>query len=263
MTDQSLFSNVQSQETPASPSSQANPLADLLSQIKNEKGEAKYKSIEDALIALKHSQEFIPQLQGQLSQKDQELEAARKIAERVAEAERTLEQLMKPSTPAAATTEPVLSADTISNIVTQKLNEIETSKSQKENLTQVISAMTNKFGADSEKIFYGKGAELGLSAQELNALAAKTPKAVLSLFGLTETPTQPRAAGTPQGINTDGFQPQATTFVGKNPKGILVGATTQDVRAESTAARKMVDELHAQGKTVHDLTDPKVFFKMF
>jgi hypothetical protein len=263
MTDQSLFNQDNTQNTPANPATpaQPNPLADLLSQIKNANGEAKYKTVEDALIALKHSQEFIPQLQTQLSQKDQELAEARKIAERVAEAERTLEQLIKPSAPAqpAATVAP----DDIADIVTRKLTEIETAKSQKENLTTVITAITSKFGPESEQVFYSKGKELGLSVQELNALAAKTPKAVLSLFGLTEAPAQPRASSTPSGINTSGFQPQQTTFIGKNKAGILVGATTQDVRAESDAARKMVDELHAQGKSVHDLTDPKVYFKLF
>jgi hypothetical protein len=43
-----------------------NDFADLLNQIKNERGEPKYKTIEDALKGLQHAHQYIPNIKTEL-----------------------------------------------------------------------------------------------------------------------------------------------------------------------------------------------------
>lgn len=276
MSDQnSIFDNQNSQETPANSnnggtsnsanSQNADAIANLLGSIKNERGEPKYKTLEDALNALRHSQEYIPQLTAKLTEREQELERAKQEAERIAELERTLEALTSGNNnssqaPAAA----AISEEKIAEIVTNTLTKTQREALQKSNIETVRNAVQAQYGEKAAEVFYGKAKELGMSVEEFNALAAKTPKAVLDLIGVkpvqTPNPAQPVQ---PSSINTGGMAPPQQSFVGRNKTPALVGATSQDLMSEAQAARKMVDELHAQGKSVHDLTDPKVYMAMF
>lgn len=252
----------QAQPTDGSVNSQAqDALATLLMSIKNENGEPKYRTLQDALVALKHSQDYIPQLKQTLSQREQELAEARREAARIAEVERSIAELTQsknaPATPGSDLTE-----EKIAELVANTLSRRETETERKKNLDTVIQTVHAKFGPDSEKVFYGRAKELGFSVQEFNELAAKSPATVLSLLNVSaSTPTG--LPPTQSSVNTAGLQPRVDSFISHNPKSILLGATTQEVLEESRAAGKMVDELHAQGKTVHDLTDPKVYFKTF
>lgn len=269
----SIFENNQNQATQPNQNNggasnppngnQSNPLADLLGSIKNDRGETKYKTVEDALNALKHSQDYIPQLSDKLRQQEQELAEAKAAAAKITELENTLKALtqnannQQSSPPAPAG----LSAEEIANLVNQTLTQKQQADLAKANIGTVVSAVTKAFGDKSEEVFYGKAKELGMSVEDINALASRTPTAALKLLGLDSAkPSAPYSGG---GINTSGFQPTQETFVGKNAKPTLIGATSSDLRQESVNSRKMVDELHSQGLTVHDLTDPKLYFKHF
>lgn len=250
----------------AAPNAQgSNDLADLLGSIKNERGEQKYKSVEDALVGLRHSQEFIPQLTAKLSTQEQELKAAREEAARVAELQRTIEALTsgntgQPNTPAT----PTISKEDIAKLVNQTLTEQQQAVVAKSNVATVVSALQAKFGADAEKAYNTKAAEIGMTVAELNTLAARNPKAVFTLLGVSqEAPKQPSSSSPAPSFNTDGFQPSKDSFIGRNSKPSLIGATTNDLNEESQRARQMVEELHSQGKTISDLTNPKVYFKTF
>lgn len=247
--------------TPTPPS--GDNYADQLMSIKNERGEPKYKTVQDALNALKHSQDYIPQLSDKLRQQEQELAEAKAAAVKIAELENTLKALTqnnnKPDSPPAP---PGLSAEQVADLVSQTLTRQQQETVSQQNLDTVIATVTKAFGDKSEEVFYGKAKELGMSVAEINTLAAKTPTAALKLLGLDTTTSAPPPASN-NAINTSAFQPKQDTFVTKNAKPTLIGATSADLREESVNSRKMVDELHAQGMSVHDLTDPKVYFKHF
>ena len=70
MSDSSLFNAPvePTQETTDPSSASIDAFAHQLFAIKNERGEPKYTSLSTALDALKHSQEYIPQLQTQNDQ---------------------------------------------------------------------------------------------------------------------------------------------------------------------------------------------------
>ena len=242
-----------------------NQLATLLAQIKNDRGEPKYKSVEDALNALKHSQEYIPELNSKLKQQEQELAQAKAAAAKIEELEQTLIKLTQNNTPSAAVTPTPagLSKEEIAELVSNTLTAKQQESIAKDNLSKVVSTLTKSFGDKAEEVFYGKAKELGMSVTEINSLAAKSPIAAFKLLGLDDSRTTPSGSGASGAVNTGGFQPKQDSFIGKNAKPTLIGATSSDLREETVNARRMVDELHNQGLSVHDLTDPKVYFKHF
>lgn len=274
MSDQtSIFEAPNSATQPIPPSDTGNvtppvtsdPLADLLKDIKNEKGEPKYRDPLEALNGLKHAQEFIPQLKSQLTDKESEISRLREEVNRLKEVEASVAQLTQqqstsPPTAATGVTEEQI-ADLVARTMTKKDNE----NLQKQNLATVVSTLQSVLGADAEKTFYAKAAEFGMSQEEINVLAATKPKAVLTMFGINGT-TAPKAQSTPNntgGLNTAAFQPQQETFVGRNPRPALIGATQDDLKEASNRAKSMVEELQRNGLSINDLTNPKIYNKYF
>jgi exonuclease VII small subunit len=242
-------------------SQNADPVANLLGSIKNERGEQKYKSLEDALTALQHSQTYIPQLTTQLKEREQELETARRESDKIAELERTLQTLTQTNTQSTTTQSNGLSEEAVAEIVSRTLSRTQQETLQKQNIGSVVAALQTTFGAEAEAVYNKKAQELGMTVPEFNALAAKTPKAVLEMIGVR---TSAQNTFTPSSsVNSGAFAPNQQSFIGRNQNPTLIGATSQDLLNESRAARKMVDELHAQGKSVHDLSDPKVYNAFF
>lgn len=271
---QSIFGNQNNQQvTPdgqnqgqgsnPSGSQNADPIADLLGSIKNEKGEAKYKSVADALVALQHSQSYIPQLTAKLTEREQELLSARKEADKIAELERTVLALTSGSqSQQVDAPAPALSEEAIAAIVSKTLTSNQEAASRQQNVTEVVTALQSAFGTRAEEVFNNKAKELGMSVQDLNALAARTPRAVMNLIGIKAS-IAPSGSGYQSSINTGGLAPNQQSFISKNTVPTLIGATSQDLMREAKAARDMVTELHAQGRSVHDLTDPKVYMATF
>ncbi len=269
MSDQTIFGNESNSQTPATPPGNSNPqpnqsdaLTTLLMEIKNETGQPKYRSVEEALKALKHSQEFIPSLKQQLDQRTQELDALRPQLEKISTLEETLQRLTQnQNTPA---NKPVaVDEEVIANLVNSQLTRAQEQAKQAENLKSVVASVREIAGDKAEEVFYGKAAELGMSKAEINALAAKSPAAALAALGLTKSaPNAPSL--TPNGsVNSAGFNPPQDSAIGRNAKPVLIGATSQEQRAELHNARKMVDELQAQGLSTYDLTKPEVYNKVF
>jgi len=270
MTDQSSIFGQTDSQTPANTGISSidtnapniDPVANLLGSIKNERGEQKYKTIEEAMVALRHSQEYIPQLTHKLSEKDAELSSARAEAARIAELERSLAALTQSQSPNQSTAAQGLTKEDVAELVNQTLTRQQTESVQKNNVGKVVQDMVKQYGADAQKTYEAKAAELGMTVQQLNTLAASTPQAVLRLMGVSGA-TQPKEQAPATQFNSEAFQPQENSFIGRNPKPVMIGATSQDIKEEAIRSKKMVEELHAQGKSVHDLTDPKLFFKYF
>lgn len=264
----SLFDENNLQVTPASntPTPNADPVVTMLQSIKNEKGEPKYKSLEDALKALQHSQAYIPAITEEKKKMEFELEQLRNQVSKVNELEDTVKKLMSNTSAPATTAAPTIDEGKIKELISNSINEVKTREEMDRNTKSVVAAVAQRFGDKSEEVFYNKAAELGMTKAEINHLSATRPKAVLSLLGIQDTvvPPQSRQQST-QGtaLNTAGVEPTQTTYIGKNKEPVIIGATTQQLRQESDRSKKMVEELHAQGKTVYDLTDPKTYFKYF
>lgn len=270
MSDQSIFGeNQNNPQTPASnqtPSNGSNSpndqLATLLASVRNENGEQKYKTVEEALKALQHSQTYIPELKSTLQQREAELAEARAKADRITELERTLEALTQNQNSSVNTTPQGLSEEQIADLVVKTLQKTETLETQKKNLNTVVNTMKQQFGDKAEEMFYNRAQELGLGKEEINQIAAKSPQAAFKLLGLG---VSQETNGTPQGNSFNGgaFQPRPESEIRKNTKSVLLGATNKEVMEEMARTRKMVDELAAAGVSTYELSDPKVFSKHF
>lgn len=267
MSDQNIFGN----NPPATPPAATNvqpqdSFADLLGSIKNERGEPKYKDINTALDALKHSQEFIPQLRTEKERLEQELANMRKEVDRLKTVEETVERLTSQNTPPVATPPAgTLTEEAVANLVTQTLTAREQQALRDSNLSQVVNKMKETFGDDAEKAFYSKAQEVGMSKEAINALAAQSPQAVLKLFGVgdKQSPGKTPFSPTPGSINADGYQPQQKSFLGRNTSPVILGATSEELAMEKNNSAALVEELHKHNLSTYDLTDPKVYFKHF
>lgn len=279
MADQpnSIFENNNQQETPAvkeeqnnsstantAPAQSEQPFAHLLGSILNEKGEPKYKSVEDALVGLKHAQEYIPKIKETATEKEQELQKMREELERLKSLENTVLELTQKQEK-ASTNGVSLSEEDIAQLVENTLTKKQLVKVQEDNVSQVVNAVSQKFGADAEKVFYTKAQELGLSVEEMNALAARTPKAVLTLLGVSETTAhkQVNVSPTTGSVNTSAFQPTPESFLGRETTRVTIGATSDELKQAVANSARLAEELQKQGLSTYDLTDPKVYFKYF
>ena len=263
MSDQTIFEQQNTQPvTTATPTNQNPPVdssADLLKLIVNEKGEQKYKTIQDAIIGLQHANSHIQTLLNEKRQVEQDVASLRTAAEKVAELERVVSELTKAppqATPAAI--DPIQ----IQELVSQAISETKTKEEQKQNTSVVVNAAKQTFGEKAEELFYSRAQDVGLSREQINSLAASSPQAALKILGLASqsgspTPTQKTVMNTTEAV------PNQDTFISRNTERLPVGATFQEMRRESDAARKMVDELAAKGMTIDDLTKPSNYFKHF
>lgn len=250
------------------PNDHQNELADLLSSIKNERGETKYRDVKTALEALKHAQEYIPNLKTTNAEYEQRISSLQNEVERLKNIEKTVEELTKRQDQLSQkpTEAPVIDANVVAQLVTQTLSAKEQEKLANDNIKTVTSTMQEVFGEKASETFYSKATELGMDAATINALAAKSPTAVLQLFGIDAKSQQShKPAGLPiqSSINTTNLRPPAQSFITRNDDPLMVGATTEDLKAERERSKQLVSELHNQGLTTADLTDPKVYFKHF
>lgn len=271
MSDQNIFSGTAPTGAPASgdatpqPGQPSQPFADLLGSIKNERGEPKYKDVQTALEALRHSQEYIPQLKQEKEATDARIAALAVEVERLKNIEQSVTQLTQQQQATQQTAAQGVTEDAVANLVNQTLTQREQAAKKAANVSSVVTALTQKLGGEADKEFYKKAEELGMTAEQMNNLAAQSPTAVLKLFGLEGNKSQsiPSGSTVQSTVNTAGLQPQQHSYVGRNAVTANVGATTADLMAEAQNSKKLVEELHAQGLSTYDLTDPKVYRKHF
>src|SRR5262245_56050319 len=76
------------------PANTPSPLDELLANIKNEAGEQKYKSLEDALRALDASQKYIPELKNQLTGQQSEIAGLREQVSKFGSIDETVQRLL-------------------------------------------------------------------------------------------------------------------------------------------------------------------------
>lgn len=244
--------------------SSPDPVADLLGQIRNERGEPKYKTVQDALNGLLHAQNHIQTLLNEKRQVSEELENLKPVATKVEELQKVVERLTQPQAPTTAqpAVAPSLTEEQVAKLVETTLTRAEQERVAKQNLGSVVSAVKGVFGDKAEEVFYKKAEELGLDKASINTLAARTPQAALRLLGIDAKSNSTPSTQT-SSVNTTDFSHNQTSFIGRNPRKLEVGATHQEIQQEAVAARKMVEELNQKGMSIDDLTKPSNYFKYF
>ena len=246
---------------PASP--QSDPLQDLLLQIKNERGEPKYKTVQDALVGLQHAQTHIQTLLTEKRTVDDELNSLRPTAAKLSELEKVVQQLTQ-SAPAQPATPAVqgLSEEQIATLVEQTMTKQQQASVAKQNVATVVESVKKAFGDKAEQVFYDKAKELGMDVASFNTLAARTPAAVLKLLNL-DKPATPQQFPSTSSVNTSAFEQNTESFIGRNKKSLQVGATHSEIMQSAADAKRMVDEMAQKGMSIDDLTKPSNYFKHF
>ena len=240
----SLFTQEQPTQTAQEPSS-VDTLATKLFGIKNEKGEPKYDSLEKALGALEASQQYIPQLKDENEQLKARLAAYESDASKRETVEEVIARLTtnrQPQEPAPTSEAPKgLDEAAVQKLLQQTLAQREQQTVASQNMNSVRNALVSKFGDKAQEVVSAKAAELGMSMQQIDHLAATAPQAVLTWFQAS-THTTPGApvrstVSLPDAKPKEGIQAPSKSLV----RG---GASSKDLAEYMAQIRKEVYRQH-------------------
>jgi hypothetical protein len=184
--------------------------SEFLEAITNSEGKPKYKSVPDALLGAAKAQEHIARLEAENAE-------MRSLKTKVD----TMEQLIARLGEGKPADQPAVpKIEDQEKLVLSIMEKRELSAREANNRKAVLESLTSKFGDKTQEALKAKADDLGLSVSELGALAARSPKAVLSYFDV-------KAAGTPTvkgTVNTEALTPREDQS--KTPENIMWGAPT-------------------------------------
>lgn len=215
MTDQSLFNdNTNTQETPAAP--QSDPFADLLQGIRNEQGEQKYRDVKTALEALKNSQQFIEQLKNEKRDVEAREAAARVELEKMGTIDDYVKRLQNKDANADAPKETPkggegLSEARLAQLLDERLTAREMQAVEAANRNAVEAELQKVHGDNAAGFIKQRAKELGMSVNDLETLAKRTPNAALQLLGGTPKPSVAPSQGSiipPREVPNDNPMPK-------------------------------------------------------
>lgn len=221
------------EETPTATPTPTDPFTEKLQGIKGEDGNPKYKDVDTALDALRHSQDYIKQLKTQMSELESKATAAKEQEARLEQLERFVQGVKdaKPDQDVPKTSEvPAgMSEAQAQKLFEQMLSQRDAAKVQQSNLDTVVQNLTERFGDQAPAQIRAKADELGVQSKDLERMAKENPKLVLSLFGgsTTKTPTTPVKTSLTSPAQTQG-QPSRPT-VGVNEGFARGGRPTSEL----------------------------------
>lgn len=187
MSDQEIFDDNKNNTPPKTPES-SDPFADKLNGIVNENGEPKYKTVDDALVALGHSQQFIETLKAEKAEEERkrlELESelnTRKSVEQVVQDLTNPTPTPTPNADLQDGKDQGLNEDKVMELVKEVLNQNQQTQTVQSNINTVVSTLSETYGDNARKIVADRAKELGTSPKALQELAGQNPQLVLSLF---------------------------------------------------------------------------------
>jgi hypothetical protein len=91
------------------------------------------------------------------------------------------------TTQTATDRQPGLKPEDIENLVSKKITENETARHQQSNFNVVKAKLTERFGDNYAPVVRERISALGLSEQDFNDWARKSPNAVINALGINET----------------------------------------------------------------------------
>jgi hypothetical protein len=244
MSDHDIFSNEEIKPPVTTgddtiPPLASDPLADLLAGIKNDSGEQKYKTIQDAITALANSQAHIKTLEAERKAQEDRLAELQEKAKKVDNIDEVLAKLSAKEQEQPGKETPAtggLDEQAIVNLVKKVLDDKDNSTKQQSNLQTVQTALAKKFGEKATDQVRKKASELGTTPEKLGQLATENPSLVLALFGEVSTkPVQP----TTSSVNL--HTPAATPALEKPAKSLLLGSTSKE---QTEYMKKIKEEVY-------------------
>lgn len=179
MTEQSLLG-----DNPTEPKDYLAELVGETKKFKDAEALAKGKYEADRFIELKNKQ--FDDLREDYLKLVEESKSRAKLEELIDQ----LENRSVSSTTPLATTEnrqPTFKPEDIENLVSKKITENETARRQQSNFDIVKAKLTERFGDNYAPAVRERISVLGLSEQDFNDWARKSPTAVINALGINET----------------------------------------------------------------------------
>lgn len=236
MSDNDMFTEVtntpETTQVATPPSSNADPFADKLNKITNEQGQPKYKDIDTALDALAASQQFIETLKAEKAEEqrlriEQETELTKMgnindFVNKLNPPAQTPEQVATPQTSTG------LSAEEVSTLLQNQLQQRDAQSQQERNLSEVTQKLSEMYGDKSSSFIQQRATELGTTVTGLRELSQSNPKMALAILGNSVPKSN---APTQTSVNLP-HTPSESNPIPKFDKGTTRGGLTSKEVAE-------------------------------
>lgn len=145
---------------------------------------------------------------------------------------------------------PVIDSKAIEDLVSNKIQEHELSRKQDTNFSQVVAKLEEQFGSNYKTALKQQADSLGLSSEDVNALARKSPTAFFKTFGIGEQKQDLFQSPTRSTQRTDTFAPAST----KRTWTYYQNLKQKDPAAYSSAKthNQMIDDMRLLGDAFRD-----------
>jgi hypothetical protein len=239
MTTQSVFETEQAalvqeetipqeqEQQEVKPEAPESVFANQLAEIRNEKGEPKYRDLPTAIEALKHSQDYIPQLKSQLQQFEEDNKRLQDELNKRATVEDTIQRLQSSKANESGDPARQLSQEDILSVVEQYMPQYmlqrDTAQKAQTNAQQVEQSLRQAYGDQVTDVVRKKATDLGITPEKLGEMAKESPQLVLSLFEL-------KAQSTPKTMSSSVNIPptnRPSEGLQRPEKSLLLGASTK------------------------------------
>lgn len=168
---------------------QADIFVEKLLEIKREDGSPKYESVEDALDALKASQEHIRRIEAENAEYKTKAAESDQLKETLARLEN--KEVNKENPSDKTNTNGGLSEEAARELIRKQLQEEKTQETLVNNVKTVQDTLISKLGSKekAQEFVVKKAKELGMSPEALKQLSASSPNAALALLGEAVKPS--------------------------------------------------------------------------
>jgi inhibitor of KinA sporulation pathway (predicted exonuclease) len=191
---------------------QIDPDKNYLEELVGDK--KKFKSTEDLARGKFESDSYIKILERRLDEMREDYTKMREenvTTKRLEDVVRQLAQHpqdQEPSVPPVS--QPSVDLKQIESLISSKMQEHDMSRQQAQNFNQVREKLRERFGSNFQTHVKNKLDDLGVSEEDLNALARRSPKMVLNLLDVERQPQQESFRSPPTSSQrTDRFSPTA------------------------------------------------------
>lgn len=150
----------------------------------------KYASVNELAKAKLHADQFIDQLKSELSELRGDLntrvrleEVLDRLTSRQTNTDDNTDDDLDFSRQQYPSSQPEVNPDVISQLVDDRITKIERERTTNQNKKEAINALRNAFGDDYVERLKSRADELGMTREELNEIAGKSPSAFMAMMG--------------------------------------------------------------------------------
>ena len=191
----------------------------LLASIVNSDGTQKYKSVEEALKATAHAQQFIETLKADNAALKEKGNASEKLDELLEAVKRSKES------GDGAKDSPTMKPEDVLGIVKEYFDNTKASETRANNIKTVTTVFKDRYGENASTELYKKAADLGFNREEINGMIANNPKAVLKVLGMEGKTDKKVDTLTVGSVRTSSFSQNEDTA----PRSVMGSTRSKDL----------------------------------